>query len=75
MEKYVETGKLEKVFENPKTGSKAYKNTESGYSYNVDTGVQKGAGYKKVEPAHIDVNYPKPKPKNIDKKKLPIKDN
>ena len=73
MQKHVDTGKLEEKYTDPVSGSKSYQNTESGYSYNVDTGKSGKTGAK-VEPSHIDVNYPKPKPKNIPKKKLPIKD-
>lgn len=61
----------------PVSGSTSYKNNKSGYSYNVDTG-KPGRGRHpnaKSEAPHIDVNYPKPKPKNIEKKKLPIKPN
>ncbi len=75
MQKHVETGKLEMKYQNPETGSTSYKNTESGASYNVDTGIQKNSQGKQVEPAHIDVNYPKPKPKNKTKKKLEIDNN
>lgn len=50
-------------------GSKVYQNVKSGYSYNLDPG---GVYGKKVEGPHIDVNYSKPKPKNIPKKKLPV---
>lgn len=50
-------------------GSKVYQNVKSGYSYNLDPG---GVYGKKVEGSHIDVNYSKPKPKNIPKKKLPV---
>jgi hypothetical protein len=72
MQKHVKTGKLKEKYTSPESGSKSYKNTESGYSYNVDTGKNKTG--QKVEPAHIDVNYPNPKPKNVpNKKKLPIK--
>jgi hypothetical protein len=48
------------------------KNTESGYSYNLDTGKSGKTGAQ-VEPAHVDVNRPNPKPKDLPpKKKLPI---
>lgn len=74
MERQAAKGKLEKVYTDPKSGSTAYKNNKSGYSYNVDTGKSGKTG-KKVEPAHIDVNYPNPKPKNMPpKKKLPTKE-
>ncbi|WPO92695.1 DUF6443 domain-containing protein [Chryseobacterium sp. HR92] len=74
MEKQVNKGKLDKVYTDPKSGSISYKNNKSGYSYNVDTGKSGKTG-KKVEPAHIDVNYPNPKPKNMPpKKKLPTKE-
>ncbi|WP_306597670.1 MULTISPECIES: RHS repeat domain-containing protein [unclassified Chryseobacterium] len=74
MEKQVNKGKLDKVYTDPKSGSISYKNKKSGYSYNVDTGKSGKTG-KKVEPAHIDVNYPNPKPKNMPpKKKLPTKE-
>ena len=37
----------------------------------MDEGGPTRIGRKKmIEPPHIDVNYPKPKPKNIEKKKL-----
>lgn len=73
MEKHVNTGKLDKKYTDPVSGSTSYKNTQSGYSYNVDTGKSGRTGGK-VEPSHIDVNYPNPKPKNVpNKEKLPIK--
>ena len=66
---HVQSGKLELKYTNPKTGAKAYQNTKSGYSYNLDPGGMYG---KKLESPHIDVNYSKPKPANFDKKKLPV---
>lgn len=74
-EKQVESGKLELKYEDPVSGSRSYKNTESGYSYNVDTGVSGKTG-EKVENAHVDVNYPNPKPNNVDpKRKFEIENN
>lgn len=73
MEEQVKKGKLEPKYTSPKSGSKSYKNKESGYSYNVDTGKSAKTG-EQVEPPHVDVNYPNPKPSNVPKKKkLPIK--
>ena len=73
MQKHVKSGKLEKKYTDPVSGSTSYKNTQSGYSYNVDTGKSGKTG-QKVEPSHVDVNYPNPKPRNVPpKKKLPIK--
>jgi RHS repeat-associated protein len=66
---HVQTGKLQLKFANSETGAKAYLNTQSGYSYNLDPGGMYG---KKLELPHIDVNYAKPKPLNISKKKLPV---
>ena len=66
---YVKSGKLKHMFTNPKTGAKSYLNTKSGYSYNLDPGGMYG---KKLELPHIDVNYSKPKPTFLDKKKLPV---
>lgn len=72
MNKHVKSGKLEAKYTDPVSGSKAYKNTKSGYSYNVDTGKSGRTGAQR-EPAHVDVNYPNPKPRNVpSKKKLPI---
>jgi len=68
-QKHVQSGKLELRYANPKTGAKAYENTKSGYSYNLDPGGKYG---RKLEGPHIDVNYPKPKPKIFPKKKLPV---
>jgi len=66
----VKSGKLELKFVNPKTGAKAYQNTKSGYSYNLDPGGMYG---NKLELPHIDVNYSNPKPLNIaPKKKLTV---
>jgi hypothetical protein len=67
-EKQVELGKLELKYEDPVSGSRSYKNNESGYSYNVDTGISGKTG-EKVENAHVDVNYPNPKPINVDPKR------
>ena len=66
---HVQSGKLQLKYVNPETGAKAYQNTKSGYSYNLDPGGMYG---KKLELPHIDVNYPKPKPTFLDKKKLPV---
>ncbi|HNP99109.1 MAG TPA: RHS repeat-associated core domain-containing protein [Bacteroidia bacterium] len=66
----VKSGVLELKYENPNTGQASYLNIESRYSYNVDPGGTYG---KKVELPHIDVNYPNPKPKNAEKRKLDIK--
>ena len=67
---HVRSGKLQLKYVNPKTGAKAYQNTKSGYSYNLDPGGMYG---KKLELPHIDVNYPNPKPLNVaPKKKLPV---
>jgi hypothetical protein len=67
LQKHVESGKLVEKPSAP--GAKTYQNTKSGYSYNLDPGKQ----YKKgLEKPHIDVNYPKPKPKDIPKKKLEV---
>jgi RHS repeat-associated protein len=68
-EKRVANGTMEKK------GPNAYVN-KSGYSYNVDKGGTYGRRGKKVEAPHIDVNYSKPKPKNLPgKKKLEVKNN
>jgi RHS repeat-associated protein len=67
-EKQVEAGKVEVKYSDPVSGSTSYKNTESGYSYNVDTGVSGKTG-EKVENAHVDVNYPNPKPNNVNPKR------
>lgn len=68
MKKHVESGKL---IEKPSApGNKAYQNTKSKYSYNLDPGSIGKIGRK--EAPHVDVNYPNPKPKNVPpKKKLP----
>ncbi len=66
-ETQVEAGKVEKMYVDPESGSVSYKNAESGYSYNVDTGISGKTG-EKVENAHVDVNYPNPKPKNVNSK-------
>ena len=69
-DKKVKEGKLELKYSNPKTGAKSYKNTKSGYSYNLDPGGKYG---RKLEGPHVDVNYPNPKPTNRPpKKKLPV---
>jgi len=68
MQKHVKSGKLELKYNDPVSGSSSYKNKQSGYSYNVDTGKSGKTG-KKVENAHVDVNYPNPKPKNAPKKR------
>ncbi|HEV7332740.1 MAG TPA: DUF6443 domain-containing protein [Flavisolibacter sp.] len=74
MQEQVKKGKVVEKYTDPVSGSKAYQNTKSKYSYNVDTGKSGKTGGK-VEPAHVDVNYPNPKPKNVPpKKKLPIKE-
>lgn len=67
-----ESGKLEQKYSNPFGGSTSYKNTKSGYSYNIDTGKSGKTG-QKVKIPHIDLNHPSPKPINVEKKKLPIK--
>ena len=74
MDKHVGTGKLKVVHIDGKTGlNKTYYNNKSGYSYNLDEGRNTRVGRQKiVEGSHIDVNYPKPRPKNIEKKKLPV---
>ncbi len=43
---HVQSGKLQLKWVNPKTGAKAYQNTKSGYSYNLDPG---GTYRKKLE--------------------------
>gem|GEM_PF-3424063 len=71
-EKQVKDGKLEPKYTDPVSGSRSYKNTESGYSYNLDQGVSGKTGLQ-VEKPHVDVNYPNPKPVNVPpKKKLDI---
>ena len=72
MDKHVGAGKLKVVVVDRETGlNKTYSNNKSGYSYNLDEGGPTRIGRKKmIEPPHIDVNYPKPKPKTIEKKKL-----
>lgn len=74
MDKHVGTGKLKVVVVDGATGlNKTYYNNKSGYSYNLDKGRPTRIGRQKiVEGPHIDVNYPKPRPKNIEKKKLPV---
>ena len=74
MDKHVGTGKLKVVHIDGKTGlNKTYYNNKFGYSYNLDEGRNTRVGRQKiVEGSHIDVNYPKPRPKNIEKKKLPV---
>ena len=74
MDKHVGTGKLKVVHIDGKTGlNKTYYNNKSGYSYNLDEGRNTRVGRQKVvEDSHIDVNYPKTRPKNIEKKKLPV---
>ena len=65
MDKHVGAGKLKVVVVDRETG------LNKTYSYNLDEGGPTRIGRKKmIEPPHIDVNYPKPKPKNIEKKKL-----
>lgn len=70
-ERHVQDGKLTLEYANPASGARSYSNKKSGYSYNIDPGGTYGG---KVEGPHIDVNYPKPKPKRRSKKKLPVKD-
>jgi len=65
-EKRVAQGTMEKK------GPNAYLNKKSGYSYNIDKGGNYGRGGKKIEQPHIDVNYPKPKPINRDKRKFDV---
>ena len=74
MDKHVGTGKLKVVHIDGKTElNKTYYNNKFGYSYNLDEGRNTRVGRQKiVEGSHIDVNYPKPRPKNIEKKKLPV---
>ena len=74
MDKHVGTGKLKVVVVDDRTGlNKTYYNNKSGYSYNLDKGRPTRIGRQRiVEGPHIDVNYPKPRPKNIEKKKLPV---
>lgn len=60
--KYVSKGKL-KPASGSAPGNKAYVNTKSGYSYNLDSGNTK-------EGPHVDVNYPHGQRKP--KKKLPV---
>ena len=65
MDKHVGAGKLKVVVVDRETG------LNKTYSNNLDEGGPTRIGRKKmIEPPHIDVNYPKPKPKNIEKKKL-----
>jgi RHS repeat-associated protein len=67
-EKQVQSGKLKAAYTDPISGSKSYVNPKSKYSYNVDTGLSGKTGAK-VEPPHVDVNYPNPKPKNVEPKR------
>ncbi|KAA9355366.1 hypothetical protein F0P93_10500 [Larkinella humicola] len=67
-EKQVQSGKLKAAYTDPVSGSKSYVNPKSKYSYNVDTGLSGKTGAK-VEPPHVDVNYPNPKPKNVEPKR------
>lgn len=67
-QKQVKAGKLEHKYTDPVSGSKSYKNTKSGYSYNIDSGKSGKTG-KKVEKSHVDVNHPNPKPKNVPPKR------
>lgn len=67
-EKQAETGKLEHKYTDPVSGSSSYKNTESGYSYNLDTGKSGKTG-EQMEAPHVDVNRPNPKPQNVEPKK------
>ena len=72
MDKQVAKGKLEVKVKDPATGkNKTYQNKKTKYSYNLDKGNTPRKGG--AEKPHVDVNYPKPKPKNIEKKKLPVK--
>lgn len=65
------TGKLKVVVTDGAGLNKIYVNTKSGYSYNLDSGRMTRKGRQKViEEPHIDANYPKSKPVNIEKKKL-----
>jgi RHS repeat-associated protein len=71
-ESQVKLGKLEPKYSSPVSGSKSYINKKSGYSYNVDTGINGKTGVKR-EGSHVDVNYPNPKPNNVpDKRKFDI---
>ncbi|MEX0274000.1 MAG: RHS repeat domain-containing protein, partial [Flavobacteriaceae bacterium] len=54
MEKHVESGKLEAKYTDPVSGSKSFKSTQSGFSFNVDTGKSGKTGLQR-EPAHVDV--------------------
>ena len=65
-QKQLENGKLIQKPSAP--GAKTYQ-SKSGYSYNLDPGKQYKRGFEKP---HIDVNYPKPKPKTVEKKKLEV---
>ena len=65
MDKQVAKGKL--IAKPSAPSNKAYQNTKSKYSYNVDPGATGKKGRK--EKSHVDVNYPNPKPKNVPKKK------
>lgn len=68
LEKQVQAGKLKPAYTDPVSGSKSYVNPKSKYSYNIDTGLSGKTGMR-VEPPHVDVNYPNPKPKNISPKR------
>jgi RHS repeat-associated protein len=71
MERQVVKGKL--IPKPSAPGNRAYQNTKSKYSYNLDPGSVGKKGRK--ESPHVDVNYPNPKPKNVPpKKKLPTKE-
>ena len=61
-QEYVKRGKL-KPARGSADGNKAYVNTKSGYSYNLDPG-------RAQEGPHVDVNYPHGS--NKQKKKLPV---
>jgi hypothetical protein len=67
-EQRVLDGSFELKFVNPVSASRAYKNLKSGYSYNLDTGISGKTG-NRIEAPHVDVNYPNPKPSNVEPKR------
>lgn len=75
MEKRVENGAMRRAGPDPANGRGGYVNNKSGYSYHLDKGGKYGKGGKVIEKPHVDVNYPNPKPANVSKKKLDVKDN
>jgi RHS repeat-associated protein len=56
MDNKVVKGDLTMMYDNPKTGAKAYFNPSSRFSYNVDPGINSRG--EQVESPHVDVNYP-----------------